>query len=368
VSLAGFDIHHLQYVSLGGGDEATNLAVVCPNCHRNFAHRLYASEQGRNFLAEAAQRWADAVMVGRVAASAVRDPVSAAQHLMADGTRNTLLAAGAYSRLDHLLEVTIDSFSDLHDAPSSALTVRLLSSQTNVAYYTRLGLERAAARLHLALKQLDFSAEFDEARNDAVLASSRLLMLQGEHQQERRILDGFKSATATEYQRADLSFRMISVERYLGSSLTQLEAIGGAAGEELPGSQGVGHALERAKSASLLGELAKAALLQGEAKRAETLFMTAFELHRAAVNRRGMAMTALRLADLFTRSGDGEGALLWWFVFTHCGYVGVLPEHSDFGIQSGIVARFGESILLDGALHARVRSGGFQRMGWKVGG
>ena len=28
-----FEIHHIQYVSRGGGDEASNLLVLCPNCH-----------------------------------------------------------------------------------------------------------------------------------------------------------------------------------------------------------------------------------------------------------------------------------------------------------------------------------------------
>lgn len=51
-------IHHIEPLHVGGSDELTNLAILCPNCHK-MIHALDSSYSGKFGGAEYVDDWLD---------------------------------------------------------------------------------------------------------------------------------------------------------------------------------------------------------------------------------------------------------------------------------------------------------------------
>lgn len=334
--LAGFDIHHLQYVSLGGSDEEQNLAVLCPNCHRNFAHGLYASADGRHSLAEGAHRWLQLVAVTRQVLDISRDPIRTAELLCSDEAKASVIAAGAYDLLNATIDVGLSRLSGRRDSAAAAARLNLITNRCAMSYYVKQNVQASAERLQAALKQAGKSDDLALVRNEARLALSRLHMTQRRHDDERRVLDTFEQDAASSYQNNDFSFRLMSLERYSGSSFSELD--------RLPKPQESDAAPAQMLLASVKGELGKAATQEDAAVAVQQL-TTAFQHSHRVVHRRGIVMTALRLADVHIRAGDADTALHWWTVASAGGRVGVLPELGLQHVQMKMHLAFGAHFL-----------------------
>jgi hypothetical protein len=161
-------------------------------------------------------------------------------------------------------------------------------------------------------------------------------MVTGRHGEERRVLEEFELDEAKPEHANDWAFRMASLQRYTGADYATLSSI--------PVPESATDAGTRMLRASVLGELGKAATLENVPLAIRQL-KTAFRESFLAVHRRGMVMTALRLADLFILQNDVKSASQWWVVANFGGGVGALPELGLHEVQAALEEGFGPTYL-----------------------
>ncbi len=332
IALDQYEAHHIRYVSLGGTDEDDNLAVLCPTCHTNIAHGLYASEEGIDVLREVNKRWIAAANVLRRSRSADLNAKPSADALLQPQVRGALLAAGAYGLLHATAGTLLQRIEERRNDESAAQSLDLLTLGGSMAYYTGSGIELARQQLEYELARLDPTNEFAETRNECRLALSRLHMSAKDHESERRRLDEFEVMHASDEQLSDLTFRQLSLRRYLGADYSSLQILNQPIeGDSLTAAM---------KRASAYGELGKAAIRERQGSAVEHLLRALGEAYKV-MHRRNLVMTALRLAEYYVNAGDVERATTWWLTANRGGAVGTLPELGVDQVQGFLEAKFG---------------------------
>lgn len=331
--LGAADVHHVEFLSVGGPDTLDNLVALCPNCHRNMAHGLYRSERGRMLIRHACDEWAS------VNADQRRDDlhnIDKAEKLLAPESRATILRAGAYSWLAATAKALASNLSEMDHAPEiQALWLELMSLVMGMSYYT--GRDTAhVVRLQDALVRTDPSNEFALARNEVRLALSRLLRLYGQVQAERSTLDDFEEAGASAAQLDDWDFRSTSHEfRAFGST----GALMSFDPERDLRSSGDYRALATATMEADIG----LATFQSDHQAGLDWLINAFDHAYATVARRAMLTMALKLSQAWLHVGNGRVAAGWLLIANAVGPAGVLTEFTIEDLAADLERNFGKS-------------------------
>ena len=148
------DLHHIEWVSLGGGNELENYMPLHPTCHRLFPHALHGivtidtMRQLRTMRMEVSET--DEAIVDRIRN---RDWITAAGTLIDLGLHPLVLRFGSYGRHLQFAE-TVDRYLSGRRASARVLRGQLRIFSADMALYLDREKEYMAPAIRAAKKSV----------------------------------------------------------------------------------------------------------------------------------------------------------------------------------------------------------------------
>jgi hypothetical protein len=303
---------------------------LCPTCHRNLPHRLFAPAEAP-ILAAAAKRWERLVEISKLSSSA-REWRKTVDLLLAPEMRIAALSLGAYEFVEARAAVLLHARPD---AESDLLALRLCVLMAEMASYVRRTEEMsgllAVERRRSLLPELDL-----RDRNRVALSLAKICHETGDAAGEQNALEAYTPAASSS---AEFSFRKASFTLRLGQPIEHALA---APWEE---AISLYPPAVQIPIANVLADEARSLLMFGEVERAYYKFTRSFLIGRRAFHRRGMLFAGMRLADTALRLGEAQVAANWWLIADQFRSAAVHPELPSEALRQSIVAAGGERIF-----------------------
>jgi tetratricopeptide (TPR) repeat protein len=295
----GGEVHHLEFVAEGGGDDPDNLAYLCERCHGVFAHRLYLQSE-RRYLRAAAEHWYRLVAVGRLIADRQPWP-SVAAAVLGPEIFSGSVRLGAHGLLAEWIDWLLCA-APAEDPATRLTCFRLKALAARVATYFE-GDSVARARLEILEAALPASPLEEHDLYAYEIARAKVF-----HQLELR------EAEAASLERlvrvaphdSELAFRRTSFALRYGDALPPIRQsvpIG------RPASVG-----ENISFSNLRADRGRALARDDRYSEAYLSLAEAFSEARRLFHRRGLFNKAMRLAELSLILGEGELAAKWFVI------------------------------------------------------
>jgi hypothetical protein len=295
----GGEVHHLEFLAAGGGDDPDNLAYLCERCHGLFAHRLYLHSE-RQYLRGVAEHWYRLVAVGRLIASRRPWPSTAAAVLGPEILSGSV-RLGAHGLLGEWIDWLLLA-APAEDRATRLTCFRLKALAARLATY----LEGASvARARLEVLEAAVPASPLEERDLYAYEIARAKVF---HQLELREAEAasLERLVSVAPQDPELAFRRTSFALRYGDALPPTPypvPIG------RPASVG-----ESISLSNLRADRGRALARDDRYPEAYLELAEAFSEGRRVFHRRGLFNKAMRLAEFSLILGEGERAAEWFVV------------------------------------------------------
>jgi len=283
------DLHHIQFLSLGGPDATDNLVPLCPTCHRLFPHK-FSNIITPGGLSEIASKKVSLAEIERSVINSLNsNPHEGASLLLSNSTLALILCFGAYARYFSLAQYVINKLS-IKRANDRVLAAKLELFRAEMGLYLNSESDIFQRAKH-SLSQLIKLTHFDTsaiARGNLILG--RLAGRTGRDSLELRYLsNAYPAGTDDAQDTLEWQFRMLAYfkkHRQVDAFASLLRDVG-----ELK------HIEDEIIRSNIVSELGRVQLELGNTRDAIDSFREVLRISLKQFHSRGIFLTSLFLAE-----------------------------------------------------------------------